>query len=181
MANTYPHPGLFDKIVYIVLANEGWEKFTNRINDKGGATKYGISDMRDGVRDGMADLNHDGKGDVLIKDLTQEQAMAIYKRDYYDPLCAHYLASEELILNIFDFGVTSGPATAVMVLQELLGVKKDGVIGPVTASRVNSYPGNLVGAYKNARKAFYRNIVANDASQRENLQGWLNRVNHLIL
>jgi lysozyme family protein len=177
----FQHNNLFDKLVNIVLANEGWDQFTNRINDKGGATKYGISDRRDGVKDGMADLNHDGKGDVKIQDLTINQAKQIYKADYYNPLCPQYLKSDELILNLFDFGVTSGPGTAIKLLQELLGVENDGALGPVTADKVNKYPGNLIGVYKEARRNFYRNIVKNDATQAENLTGWINRVNHLKL
>ena len=66
-----------------IRAREGG--YVNDPTDKGGKTKYGISDKRDGLADGKTDVDGDGKPDTRIKDLTEEQAGQIYFRDYWYP------------------------------------------------------------------------------------------------
>lgn len=46
--------------------------YVNDPTDRGGETKYGISDRRDGVIDGKTDVNGDGKPDTRIKDLCRQ-------------------------------------------------------------------------------------------------------------
>ncbi|URU46679.1 glycosyl hydrolase 108 family protein [Klebsiella pneumoniae] len=49
--------------------------YVNDPTDKGGETKYGISDKRDGLADGKADVDGDGPNPITrIKDLTEEQS-----------------------------------------------------------------------------------------------------------
>lgn len=73
----------FSHALAFVLAREGG--YVNDPTDKGGETKYGISDKRDGLADGKTDVDGDGKPDTRIKDLTEEQAGQIYFRDYWYP------------------------------------------------------------------------------------------------
>ena len=58
----------FAHALSFVLAREGG--YVNDPNDKGGETNFGISDKRDGVADGLTDVNGDGKPETKIKDLT---------------------------------------------------------------------------------------------------------------
>jgi lysozyme family protein len=196
-AKTYNHNGLAEKCINISILKEGGDKFTNRPNDKGGATKYGISDMRDRVRDGMVKLA-DGTMKA-VKDLTREDAVGIYTLDYYKPLHAEFLQNESLILELFDWGVTSGPQTAISKLQELLHVPADGDLGQVTSDKANNYKGDIVADYKAARIAFYNRIADRDVAAYKkshpnatyselvkntdegNRRGWINRVNNLKL
>lgn len=78
MTTTSFSPAFLHALAF-VLAREGG--YVNDPTDKGGETKYGISDKRDGLADGKADVDGDGKPDTRIKDLTEEQAGQIYFRD----------------------------------------------------------------------------------------------------
>ncbi len=73
----------FESALKFVLKHEGG--YVNNPNDTGGETNFGISDRRDGVVDGKADLNGDLVPDVAIKDLKQEQAAIVYNREYWTP------------------------------------------------------------------------------------------------
>lgn len=193
----YNHDGLPEKVISIGILNEGNDKVTNRPNDKGGITKYGISDMRDRVKDGKVHLPNGSMKDV--KDLTREDAIAIYTEDYYNPIHAEYLQNESLILEIFDWGVTSGTENVIKKFQKMIGVIPDGNIGEVTGNKANSYPADIVRDFKNLRINFYNKVA--DLSVEEykkthpnatsaelikytdegNRKGWINRVNRLKL
>ncbi|RMG41657.1 MAG: hypothetical protein D6719_08075, partial [Candidatus Dadabacteria bacterium] len=80
----------------------------------------------------------------------------------------------------FDAAVKHGIGVANRLLQQAVGVEVDGVIGPVTLSRV--YAGNLpeiVSRYLLLRRDLYHNIVNKNPLQRRFLTGWLNRINKL--
>ncbi|WP_338001462.1 peptidoglycan-binding protein [Aminobacter anthyllidis] len=42
-----------------------------------------------------------------------------------------------------DYGVNSGPATAVKRLQKVLGIDQDGVVGGQTLAAIDVYPGRV--------------------------------------
>ena len=71
--------------------------------DKGGKTKYGISQRA------YPKLN--------LEKLTVEQAKAIYKKDYFDPLQLEGL-SDRLAWKVFDIAVNQGVGTAVRFAQK---------------------------------------------------------------
>src|SRR3990167_767548 len=59
--------------------------YVNDKHDAGGETKWGISDRRDGVVDGMCDIDGDGVPEVVIKNLKKADAITIYYRNYWLP------------------------------------------------------------------------------------------------
>ncbi len=98
--------------------------------DPGGVTKYGISKR--------------SYPELDIENLTRDQAIAIYFRDYWVKPHFDEIMFDALAWKVFDFGVTAGEGTAVRALQEallLLGVQlnRDGVLGVETLARVNGY------------------------------------------
>jgi len=125
--------------------------YTNDKTDRGGETKYGISDNRDGVTDGRSE------GNTPIKELSFAEAMSIYKRDYWD---ANGLDSEPspLCIVLFDMYVNMNRKT-------------------VTRLRSESYRDwkRLI----QLRKDHYGRICMKDPSQQKYLKGWLNRTNDL--
>ena len=92
-------------------------------------TKYGISAM--------------SYPDLDIKNLTLEDAKAIYKRDWWDKLkLEDYSAA--MSYQLFDTAINSGWHNAAEILQRAIGVKDDGVIGKVTMAKLSILDNNDV-------------------------------------
>src|SRR5207237_2697270 len=105
----------FGKAIGTVLEHEGGYTFDP--NDPGGETKWGIS------RKAYPSLD--------IKNLTLEQAKAIYKRDYW---IYGRIQDQDVATKIFDMAVNLGPPAAHRLLQTALlalgeTVAVDGVFG----------------------------------------------------
>lgn len=105
----------FDRAVQIVLAKEG--VLSNDANDPGGLTKYGISKA--------------AYPDLDIAKLTVDDAIAIYRRDYWAKVRGDEL-TWIFALPLFDCAVNQGVATAVNFFQAALKVPVDGDFGPTT-------------------------------------------------
>lgn len=131
----------FNKSLRLVFGHEGG--YVNNPNDPGGETKFGISDRRDGLMDGHADIDGDRVPDVRIKLLTLEQAGRIYWREYWQPLrCDELHPSIAYVL--FDTAVNTGNRQAVRLLQRGLQITDDGLIGPATIAAANRDPKHTV-------------------------------------
>jgi lysozyme family protein len=63
-------------------------------------------------------------------------AKDIYKSKYWDAIHGDELPAG-LDLAVFDYGVNSGIHRAAAVLQRILGIPDDGIIGPLTLENVN--------------------------------------------
>jgi lysozyme family protein len=109
LINNYP------KCLAIILKKEGG--YVNDPHDAGGETNMGISKR--------------AFPDVDIKNLDVELASAIYKKYYWNQVKADELPNG-LDLVVFDGAVNSGPTQSAKWLQKALGIKADGVVGPVT-------------------------------------------------
>ena len=148
----------FEKFIPIILKNEG--VLSDDVNDKGGLTKYGISQR--------AYPNLD------IRNLTKAQAEAIYKRDYFDKCKCDLIEEELLALHLFDFAVNAGVARAIKKLQSLMILYADGIIGKDTIEHANSAKwGNQ---FILLRKNYYKQIAT--GRNITFLKGWLNRVDN---
>lgn len=138
-----------------------WEGTTyeNDPDDPGGATKYGIDQRR--------------HPDVNIRALTEAQATAIYLHDYWMPVRADLLPPP-LDWVMMDIAVNNGRTRAVQWLQEIVGTRVDGVIGPMTLAAVKRGSGKLwAQRLLIRREAFYRAIAK--GAKKKFLKGWLNR------
>lgn len=110
----------FKKAVVIILKHEGG--YVNHPSDPGGETNFGISKRA---------YPH-----LEISKLTEIDARQIYRRDYWDAVKADLLPSN-LRLMVFDAAVNHGPGLAIRILQRLVKVGVDGVIGPATLEGLN--------------------------------------------
>lgn len=113
----------FDRCIRAVLSEEGG--LSDHPQDPGGLTKYGISSRAYPHLD--------------IRALTMDAAIAIYRRDYWNPIRGMDLPPA-LALLVFDSAVNQGVGTAARLLQKAVGVTEDGSIGPVTLRAVSSLP-----------------------------------------
>lgn len=103
--------------------------FVDNPNDKGGATKYGISKKQ--------------YPDLDIENLTIEKAKEIYHRDYWDRYKCRFLP-DYLSVALFDSVVNSNAKRMIKLLQKALGVTVDGIIGNETIGAANRLPAKKV-------------------------------------
>lgn len=83
----------------------------------------------------------------------------------------------QAVANILFDGRVNHGSTGVRLIQQVLGVGVDGVVGPITMAAINnSNPNKLVADYKEARRQFYHQLVNNNPNYQVFLQGWLNRL-----
>jgi lysozyme family protein len=157
-------PDNFDRCVAVTLAYEGG--FCDTPGDAGGATNFGIT-----RRTLEAFLGHD----VTVEDvraMSSSTAIEIYRANYWNQMrCGDLPAGVDLM--VFDFGVNSGPATAIKALQDLVRVTQDGAIGRATLGAVAAMaPMALVDGLGQSRMAWLRAL----SSFAEFGEGWTRRV-----
>ena len=116
-------PSRFGQAVALVLQHEGG--FVQHPRDPGGATKFGIT------RETLSRSRGRPASVDDVRGLTPTEAVEVYRRLYWDPLRADDLPPG-LDLAVFDLAVNSGPVRAVRMLQAVLGVAADGIVGPAT-------------------------------------------------
>lgn len=146
--------GFTPNIQSYVLASEGG--YVNHPRDPGKATNMGITIATLRAWRGTKVTNED------VRNLTQAEALAIYKAQYWDTVRADLLPLGLDYLT-FDYGVNSGPARAIKDLQRTVGVDDDGVIGQKTLSKIREYIAangiqNLLNAYATRRWNFVQGL-----------------------
>ncbi len=164
----------FEKYIDKLLALEGG--YAKLKNDKGGATKYGVTLQTwkefGYDKDGDADIDEED-----IKKLTPEEAKMIAKNVFWDYFKADQIKNQSIAEFIADWGYHSGRTTIAKKVQTLLGLKADGIFGTITLNRINSLEqGQLFNLLKLARLDFVRKIVERDPTQERFYKGWVNRI-----
>ena len=134
----------FEQAIARVLDHEGG--YTDGKNDPGGETKWGIS------KRAYPELN--------IKTLTREQAVAIYRRDFWDVVEADKMP-RALQYPALDFAINSGPMTAIRKLQSAANIADDGYWGPVTKAAVFAMPDEILVLRFLAKRLDYMRRLSN--------------------
>ena len=150
----------FKEIIEKVLHHEGG--YVNDPKDLGGETKYGITKRF--------------YPDVDIKNLTIEQAVEIYKKDYWDKNKVESLP-QNLWHIYFDMCVNMGKRTAVKVLQRAAvnkgrDIEVDGGLGPMTIGALKGVEIDRVRAF---RVKYYVDLINNKPEQEKFYLGWFRR------
>lgn len=140
----------YDQCLSRVLKDEGG--YTNEATDPGGPTNFGIT---------ILDYRHYVKADASaqdVKNMKLEEAKAIYKSKYWDAQRCSDLPSG-VDYAVFDYGINSGIGRSQKVLQQLVGVPVDGVIGPQTIAAVSKQdPIKLINAICDERLKFLKGL-----------------------
>lgn len=130
-----------------------WEGgYVDHPNDPGGATNKGVTlaSFRKYVKPNGT------KAD--LKKLTTDQASAVYYKHYWAPIWGPQLPSG-VDMAVFDYGVNSGPGTAIKVLQRVVGCVADGKVGPKTiacAEKMDAH--DVIDAICDRRLASYKTL-----------------------
>lgn len=123
----------YDTAFAMVIGHEGG--FTDNRNDRGNWTSGVIGQGQlKGTKYGIAAMSYP---DLDIKNLTLQQAKAIYKRDYWDKVGGDQLPPK-VAFNVFDGAINSGIGRSARWLQMAVGAKPDGMIGPMTLRAVKA-------------------------------------------
>jgi lysozyme family protein len=157
------------KALQLMFGHEGG--YSNKKTDSGGPTKYGITQKTLAAHRGRPMTADD------VKRLTLAEAEAIYVQSYWPQRGGDVLAAG-LDYAAFDFGVSSGPARAVKMLQGVLGIVQDGNAGVQTAAAAKDYSGGmaaLIKDYCDARLAFCHGLKG-PQGWGPNGRGWERRI-----
>ena len=109
----------FSVAINRILSAEGG--YVYNPEDPGGETKFGISKRSYPNAD--------------IANLTRDQAIDIYRADFWDKVHANDLP-DAVAFQALDFAVNSGVDVAIRKLQAAVGVADDGHWGPVTQTAI---------------------------------------------
>ncbi len=155
----------FSKAIKVIFAHEGG--YVDDPHDKGGESKYGISQRR--------------YPNLDISALTRQQAEAIYYRDFWQAEHFEQINNLKVITKVFDLSVNVGPGMAAKIVQRALrstgnAVAEDGVLGLGTVAAINrADASDLLAALKSETAGYYRMVADNNPGQQKFLKGWLNR------
>jgi len=154
----------FERAFAEVLRHEGG--FVQHPRDPGGATKFGVT------WEALAAFRECSVSVDDVRNLTQAEAKTIYRRRFWDAVRSGDLPPG-LDLAVFDFAVHSGPARAVRMLQDSLGVAADGIVGPVTLEAARrADPGDVIRRLTETRLGFLTRLATWPVFGR----GWRRRV-----
>ena len=119
----------FEQALATVLRSEGG--YVNNKADPGGMTNLGVT-----KRTYEQYVGHPVDEDTM-RGLTPELVEPLYKKMYWDAIRGDSLP-DGVDYCVFDCAVNSGPGRAAKFLQEIVGVKPDGGIGPITLAAVKA-------------------------------------------
>lgn len=158
-----------------IMVAEGWDRYTNEPGDKGGPTKFGVTQRTLSWSRGHAVTAEEVRG------LTADEARAIILSLYivanrYDELKSGWLRHV-----VVDAAYHSGPGDATQWLQSALNVTVDGVCGTKTIAAANDEDGWRLARRVLLHRAFYLGeLVGADLTQRKFADGWRNRLDALM-
>jgi lysozyme family protein len=156
-------------IIEGIIDREGGRgKLTNTPGDAGGRTFEGISERAN------PDLWRAGPP-------SHADVLARYEERYVKGPGFDRIADLRLRNQLVDFGVTSGPAIAIMALQRSVGVPPDGVLGHGTLGALAALDPRAVGVKVTVeRLQMIARLVAKNPSQLKFLVGWITRATEFL-
>ena len=147
----------FDAAIGYVLKNEGG--YSNALHDHGGKTNFGITE-REAIAHGFT-----------IATLTLDQALSIYKHDYWK---FDGVTDERVATKMLDMVVNLG--IGMRLIQRAAGVREDGVYGPKTEAAINALdPDAALEKLSLAAGQHYVAICLHDHTQLIFLRDWVGR------
>lgn len=172
-----------------------WEGgFVNDLADSGGATNKGVT--LETYRKYCKTKKKRYPSVEDLKNITEDEVIDILKMFYWNP-CKGDLINNQSIANLIVNSVWGSGLGYIKKIQETIGVKPDGIVGPKTLNVINSSnQEEIFEKLWNRRKKFFEDITLNNIKQYEKkigrqateqelmkhtykrfLKGWLNRLN----
>lgn len=168
---------VFELSIPKVLRHEGG--FVNDPSDAGGATNYGVSLRWLKTQGLLTELEHSTETDdpvIAVERMTLADATAFYKKFWWDAYHYGDILPQMVADKIFDMSVNLGAPRAHRMVQSVVGVTQDGILGSATLGELNSVSSlKIIVGLQDTQAAFYRALVAANPARQKFLQGWLTR------
>lgn len=145
--------------------------YSNDKNDPGGPTMYGIIE-----KVYHRYLKNEGLPLKDVRDITDFEVHKIYEQLYWDPMHLDLLNKDKAVF-MFQFGINCGVNKAIMLVQDCLGLKVDGILGPKTAKAINEAP---IATLVNVQKSRYDVVIAGNEKLECFRVGWGNRIKRTL-
>lgn len=111
-----------------------------------------------------------------MRNMPSSVARGIYEASYWARIKGAQINSQA-VANVFFDGHVNHGMWGIKMMQEVLGVAQDGIVGPITLAAINAAnPADLVRRYVDRRRAAYQYLADSRSSQRKFLAGWLARL-----
>ena len=163
---------LFDLAFIKTLKAEGGYLLHSVQGDKGGQTYAGISRVFWPDWPGWAMIDAGDIGSMKLEAAVKR----LYEVHFWNKVGGDAIAHQAVAETIFDLAVNAGVTVAVKIAQEIIGVARDGTVGPATLAAMNKIdPVRLAAEYRLARVRFRISICRRDKSQTKFLLGWITR------
>lgn len=134
----------------------GWKQIKTAINAYGDLKKASVALYND---------------DALVNLVAN-----FYKKTYWDALSLDDVNSQIKANELFCFAVNVGTKNAVRVLQDMLGLQCDGIMGQETLRALNNYSEQAFDVdFDRAEIAYYRNLIRKNPRLGIYERGWENR------
>ena len=156
----------FEDAIALLLADEGGDYVAD---DQGrGPSRWGVT------LKSAQEFNSDWTA-VDIQNLTRYGAERFYEAAFWGRWRIGLIADQALASGVLNRVVNLGPQV-IAWLQEIVGVKPDMLIGPVTAVAINGRdPVELLAALRARTSDAYHQIVHDHPEKLSQLTGWLIR------
>jgi lysozyme family protein len=163
----------FESAISEVLLAEGG--YVDHPDDRGGPTNYGITQKT------LSDFLGREATKEEVRSMTIDTVRQIYKSNYWDRLKLSFVIDSRLSNVIFDQAVNRGTRRVAEQIQKIVGVKQDGIIGPLTLKAINNMDSKkmLLNFIKQSQDA-YVSIVTHNPSQLVFLSGWIKRTHKFL-
>ena len=144
--------------------------YINHPDDLGGPTNLGVTLTT------FRKYCGEGKTIKDLRNMNYGTWCEIMKDLYWDKCLADEIDNQAVAEIAVDWCVNSG-TIGLRKVQEIVGVKPDGIAGPKTLDAINGADQkDLFDRIMSARNQFYVNIVKKNPSQRVFMNGWMNRL-----
>jgi lysozyme family protein len=168
-------PNDFTSVLTQTISNEGTVPDTSGVGNRGNSLLGITQKSWDDYTKRM------GLNSSRVEDIKPVQVASFYK-DYFKKTGIENLPPD-LYRQVFDYSVQSGPPRAIKDLQELVGVKPDGIIGPKTLEAISKYStqsNELQIDYLNKRMKFLEKLAKdNPNTHGKLLNGYRNRIDRM--
>ena len=156
-----------------MIENEGGYKLHKVEGDKGGLTYAGISQVYNPTWEGWKNIDNKSENELT------PMVKTFYNNIFWNPINGEKINSQKIANSLFDFAVNAGVRNAVKILQRIIGVKDDGIVGPITLRAINKSTKdgeNMLSHVYTLNKLSYYNAICNhDKTMVKFLFGWTNR------